>query len=81
MTQRKKLTEELKTRWMSAYQMQQFLKSSSGDRVMRFIREEPPKDYEIVSRSKKEKGYNNCFEFKLLEVNSEEYKKNCLQNN
>lgn len=76
MTQREKLTEELKTRWMSAYQMQQFLKSSSGDRVMRFIRENPPKDYVVVSRPKKIPGYNACYEFKL-----EEAKNNCLQNN
>ena len=76
MTQREKLTEELKTRWMSAYQMQQFLKSSSADRVMRFIRENPPKDYEIVSRQKKIQCYNTCNEYKL-----EKIKKNSLQKN
>lgn len=76
MTQREKLTAELKTRWMSAYEMQQFLKSSSADRVMRFIRENPPKDYVVVSRPKKIQGYNPCYEFKL-----EQIEKNSLQKN
>lgn len=75
-TQKEKLTAELKTRWMSAYQMQQFLNSSSADRVMRFIRENPPENYEVISRRKKIQGYNACYEFKL-----EEIEKNCLQNN
>ena len=38
-TEIQELTQELKKRWMSNYQMQKFLKSGSGDRIGRFIRE------------------------------------------
>ena len=53
MNQKERLTEELKQRWMSAYEMQQFLKSSSADRIMRTIRENPPAGWLIVDRPKK----------------------------
>lgn len=67
-TQTERLTEALKIRWLTAYQMQQVLRSSSADRIMRFIRENPPAGFKIESRQKKIKGYNTCNEYKLIEV-------------
>lgn len=39
MTEIEKLTERLKNGWISNWMAQQYLKSSSGDRILRFIRE------------------------------------------
>lgn len=66
MTQIEILTRALKERWLTAFQMQQVLRSSSADRVMRFIRSNPPTGYKIESRQKKIKGYNTCNEYKLV---------------
>lgn len=65
MTQREVMEKALKERWLTAYQMQQVLKSSSADRIMRFIRENPPAGYKVESRQKKVKGYNTCNEYRL----------------
>lgn len=67
MNQKERLTEELKQRWMSAYEMQQFLKSSSADRIMRTIRENPPAGWLIVDRPKKIERYTPCLEYKLVQ--------------
>lgn len=68
MTQTDVLTEALKIRWLTAYQMQQVLKSSSADRIMRFIRQNPPVGFKIESRQKKIKGYNTCNEYHLERI-------------
>lgn len=70
MTQTDILTEALKLRWLTSYQMQQLLKSSSADRIMRFIRSNPPIGYSVVSRQKKVKGYNTCNEYRLEAINA-----------
>lgn len=68
-TQTELLTERLKNEWMSNWQIQQFLKSSSGDRVMRYIRSNPPIGYIMESRKKDvPAGYNKCLEYKLVKV-------------
>ena len=67
MSQKEKLTAELRLRWMSAFEMQQFCKSSSADRTMRTIRENPPQGWVIIQRPRKIEGYNNCLEFKLVQ--------------
>lgn len=68
MNQREKLTEELKQRWMSAFEMQLYLKSSSADRQMRFIRKNPPAGYEIIQRKKEIEGYTICNEYFLKKI-------------
>lgn len=68
MTQKQRLTNLLLENWLTSFQMQMYLKSSSADRVMRFIRENPPKGYEIKSRRKKIKGYPICNEYKLEKI-------------
>lgn len=68
MLQREVMEKALKERWLTAYQMQQLLKSSSADRIMRFIRENPPAGYKVESRQKKVKGYNTCNEYRLTMI-------------
>lgn len=68
--QRTVLTELLKEFWLSAFQMQQVMKSSSADRMMRTIRENPPEGYSIRQQEKKIDGYNNCLEYKLIKNGS-----------
>lgn len=63
MKQKETLIELLKNNWLSAYQMQQALKSSSADRVMRVIRKFPPENYHIEQRRKDCETY--CLEYKL----------------
>lgn len=65
MTQKEVMERALKERWLTAFQMQQVLRSSSADRIMRFIRENPPAGYKIESRQKKIKGYPTCNEYRL----------------
>lgn len=65
MTQIEVLTQALKENWLTAFQMQQLLRSSSADRVMRYIRSNPPTGYKIENRQKKIKGYNTCNEYRL----------------
>lgn len=67
-TKTQKLTNILKYVWLTAYQMQGYLKSSSADRLMRFIRENPPKGYIMKSRKKKFDGYAMCNEYKLEKI-------------
>ena len=68
-TQRQFLEVALKKYWLSNYMIQQLVKSSSGDREMRRIRENPPENFIVVQRKKEQpKQYNNCLEFKLVRV-------------
>lgn len=69
-TQRKLLTELLKKFWLSAFMMQQALQSSSADRIMRFIREEPPEGYSVRQIDKKIEGYEDCLQYKLVKNGS-----------
>lgn len=70
-TQKATLINALKQNWLSSYQMQQLLKSSSGDRTMRTIRQNPPEGYTIQSRPKDvPEGYNKCLEYKLVPVDA-----------
>jgi len=68
--QRNILTELLKRFWLSAYQMQQAIQSSSADRIMRFIREEPPEGYSVRQIDKKIEGYEDCLQYKLVKNGS-----------
>lgn len=68
--QRNVLTELLKKFWLSAYQMQQAMKSSSADRTMRTIRENPPEGYSIRQIDKKIEGYTDCLQYKLVKNGS-----------
>lgn len=64
---RDKVTELLKNDWYSAFQINVICKSSSADRVMRFIRENPPENFRIAQRKKEvPDGYYKCFEYKLV---------------
>ena len=64
--QRNILTELLKRFWLSAYQMQQAIQSGSADRIMRFIRENPPEGYSVRQIDKKIEGYTDCLQYKLV---------------
>lgn len=64
------LTELLKRFWLSAYQMQQAIQSGSADRVMRFIRENPPEGYSVRQMDKKIEGYDDCLQYKLVKNGS-----------
>ena len=68
MNQTTRLTEELKQRWMSAFEMQLYLKSSSADRLMRFIRKNPPTGFEVIQRKKEVEGYTTCNEYFLKKI-------------
>lgn len=61
--------ELLKSGWFSSFQMNIRLKSSSADRIMRFIRENPPTGYMVEQRKKEmPQGYRSCLEYTLREV-------------
>ena len=63
------LIEALKNEWISNYQAQQIVHSSSGDRTLRRIRENPPEGYHIIQRPKDvPEGYNKCLEYRLIEI-------------
>lgn len=65
------LTEKLKNNWLSNWQAQQIVQSSSGDRLMRFIRQNPPFGYIMEQRDKKvPEGYNKCLEYKLVKISN-----------
>ena len=69
MTLKDKVTELLKTGWYSNFQINMQLKSSSADREMRRLRENPPAGWIIVQRKKMlpENGcYNPCLEYTLM---------------
>lgn len=68
--QEETLIEELKERWLSNFQAQQLLKSSSADRTIRRIRENPPEGWAIIQRRKDlTDKYNRCLEYKLVRYN------------
>lgn len=68
MKMRERVIDLLKANWVTNFQVQQELKSSSADREVRRVRENPPIGYKVVSRPKKIAGYNPCLEFRLVEV-------------
>lgn len=69
MTLKEKVLNLLKTGWYSNFQINLECKSSSADREMRRIRENPPTGWIIVQRKKllPEQGYNNCLEYTLMQ--------------
>lgn len=67
-TIRKRVEEILKTGWVSNFQLNMILRTSSADREARRVRENPPAGYKFVTRKKKIKGYNPCYEFMLEEL-------------
>lgn len=68
-TLRDEVIELLKTGWFSNFQINIRMKSSSADRIMRFIRENPPQGFIIEQRKKVvPEGYRNCLEYTLKEV-------------
>ena len=65
-TQKSRVIELLKERWYSNFEIQQAVKSSSADRTLRTIRENPPVGYVVKQREKEVPvGYNKCLEYKL----------------
>lgn len=69
MSNKEILIEALKENWISNYQAQQIVHSSSGDRTLRNIRQNPPEGYQFVQRPKDvPEGYNKCLEYKLIEI-------------
>lgn len=67
MTIRQKVEEKLKEKWYSNFQIDMECKSSSANRELRRIRENPPEGYKIIQRPKKKVvGYNACLEYKLV---------------
>lgn len=66
---REEVIELLKGGWYSNFQINMALKSSSADRIMRFIRETPPEGYYVDQRKKEmPKEYRSCLEYTLKEV-------------
>lgn len=66
------IIEALKENWLSSYQIQQLVKSSSGDRSMRSIRSNPPEGFMIIQRPKEvPEGYNRCLEYRLVSTEKE----------
>lgn len=70
LTKRKLLTELLKKFWLSAFMMQRVMKSGSADRIMRFIREDPPEGYSVRQIGKNIEGYDDCLQYKLVKNGS-----------
>lgn len=69
MTLKAKLIELLKEGWMSNYEMEQAIKSSSGGSMARKIRQNPPEGYKMIQRPKEvPEGYNKCLEFRLVRI-------------
>ena len=61
------LIELLKKQWTSNYEAQRFIKSSSADRYIRRIRENPPEGYIVIKRRKDlTDKYNRCLEYRLV---------------
>lgn len=69
-THKELITNALKKDWLSNYQVQQLVKSSSGDRTLRTIRENPPEGYVMEQRLKSIPGYAKCFEYRLVPISS-----------
>ena len=59
------LRAALKNGWVSNNQANLLVKSASGDRRLREIREKPPEGYKMIERPKKN---CKCKEFMLVEV-------------
>lgn len=66
MTMEQQIIEVLKEKWMSNYQLQQEFKSSSADRIARFVRKTPPEGYYMEQRRKDCERY--CYEYKLIKM-------------
>lgn len=68
-TLRDRVIKLLKSGWYSNFQINMKIKSSSADRIMRYIRENPPEGFYINQRKKKQpKEFNPCLEYTLSEV-------------
>ena len=68
---RTQVLELLQNDWYSNYQINVICKSSSADRIMRFIRKTPPEGFRIAQRKKEmPEGYRKCLEYKLV-INAE----------
>lgn len=67
-TIKQRVEEILKTGWVSNFQLNMILRTSSADREARRVRKNPPAGYKFVTRKKKIKGYNPCYEFMLEEL-------------
>ena len=69
MTLKEKVLNLLKTGWYSNFQINMVLKSSSADREMRRLRENPPEGWVIMQRKKLlPDGYNSCLEYTLTQT-------------
>ncbi len=67
MTLKQEVLTLLKTGWYSNFQINMLLKSSSADRAMREIRENPPQGWVVAQRKKiVPENYNKCLEYTLL---------------
>lgn len=66
MAMREQVINLLMNNWITNFQVQQALKSSSADRELRRVRENPPTNYRVVSRVKDIEGYNRCLEYRLV---------------
>lgn len=70
MTIKQQVIEKLKKGWYSNFQINMEVKSSSADREVRRIRENPPEGWIIVQRKKLlPDGYNPCLEYTLMPNN------------
>lgn len=68
-TLKQRVIDLLKGGWYSNFQINMILKSSSADRIMRVVRENPPEGFFIEQRKKKQpKEFNPCLEYTLSEV-------------
>ena len=66
---RDEVIELLKNGWYSNFQINMELKSSSADRIMRFVRETPPEGYYVDQRKKDmPKEYRHCLEYTLKSI-------------
>lgn len=69
MTLREEVLNLLKNGWYSNFQINVECKSSSADRIMRMIRENPPEGFKIEQRKKEvPEKYNRCLEYTLLPI-------------
>lgn len=67
MTIRQEVEEKIKKQWYSYFRINMEVKSSSADRELRNIRQNPPEGYKVIQRPFKMDGYRSCLEFKLVE--------------
>lgn len=70
---RDEVIELLKTGWYSNFQINMALKSASADRIMRFVRENPPEGYYVEQRKKEmPEGYRPCLEYTLKSIDEKQ---------